>query len=72
MGFLNYSKVKDNFLLFQVNNNFKSKEKQIVKENKTKSEIEDEVLKPTNEDSMKKVKKKGRTSKFYYCSKEFH
>ena len=50
----------------------KSKEKKIVKERKPKSEIEDEGSKPTDEDSMKKVKKKGRTSKCYYCSKIFN
>ena len=42
------------------------KKKKIVKEKKPKSEIEDENLNPTNEDSMKKVKKKKSTSKCYY------
>ena len=44
MGVVNSSKGKDHALLVQVNNNVKSKEKQIVK--KPKSEIEDEDLKP--------------------------
>ena len=39
---------------------------------KPKSEIEDESLKPTDEYSVKKGKKKGRTSKCSYCSKGFH
>ena len=43
-----------------------------MKEKKPKLEIEDESLKPTNEDSIKKIKKKGSTSKCYYCSKGFH
>ena len=43
-----------------------------MKEKKPKSNNEDESLKPTNEDSMKKVKKKGSTSKCSYCSKGFH
>ena len=38
------------------------KKKKIVKEKKPKSEIEDESSKPTDEDSMKKVKKKGSPS----------
>ena len=61
MGVLNYPKGKDHDLLVQGSKNFKSKEKQIVK--KTKSEIEDE---DSYKDLMKKVKKKGSTSKFSY------
>ena len=49
-------------------NNVKSK--QIVK--KPKSEIEDDSSKPTDEDSIKKGKKKGSTSKFSYCRNIFH
>ena len=63
MGVLNSSKGKDHALLVQGSKKFKSKEKQIVK--KPKSEIEDEDL-------MKKVKKKGSTSKCSYCRKGFH
>ena len=70
MGVLNSSKGKDHALIFQGNKNIKSKEKQIVK--KPKSEIEDESSKPTDEDSVKKGKKKGSTSKCYYFSKVFH
>ena len=70
MGVLNSSKGKDHALIVQGSNNVKSKEKQIVK--KLKSEIEDENLKPTDEDSIKKGKKKGSTSKCSYCSKGFH
>ena len=66
MGALRYSKGKDDALIVQVGNNFKSKEK------KPKSDNEDETSKPTDEGSMKKVKKKGRTSKCSYCSKGFH
>ena len=43
-----------------------------MKEKKPKSEIEDDGLIPTDEDSMKKVKNKGSTSKCYYCRKGFH
>ena len=53
--------------MVQGKKNVKSKEKKIVK--KPKSEIEDE---DSYEDLMNKVKKKGSTSKFYYCSKFFH
>ena len=67
MGVLNSSKGKDHALLVQGSKKFKSKEKQIVK--KPKSEIEDE---DSYEDLMKKVKKKGSTSKCYYCRKGFH
>ena len=69
MGVLNYSKGKDHALLVQGNKNFKSKEKQIVK--KPKSQIEDESSKLTDEDSVKKGKKKGSTYKCYYCIKGF-
>ena len=69
MGALRYSKNKDHALIFQWSNNSKSKENKNVKENKSKSKIEDESSKPADEDSVKKVKKKGRTSKCYYCSK---
>ena len=53
-GVLKSPKGKDHALLVKGKNNVKSKEKQIVK--KPKSEI-------TDEDLMKKVKKKGSTSK---------
>ena len=43
-----------------------------MKEKKPKSDNEDECLKPTNEGSMKKVKKKGSTSKYCYCKKGFN
>ena len=62
MGVLNSYKFRDHALLVQGNKNVKSK--QIVK--KPKSEIEDESLKPTDEDSVKKRKKKRSTSKCYY------
>ena len=68
MGALNSSKVKDHALLVQGNNNVKSK--QIVK--KPKSEIEDDSSKPTDEDSVKKGKKKGIPSKCHYFIKGFH
>ena len=64
MGVLNSSKGKDNPLLVQGSKKFKSKEKQIVK--KPKSEIKDESSKPTDEDLVKKGKKKGITSKHSY------
>ena len=70
MGALKNSKGKDHAII--VKNNTKSKEKQIVKEKKPKLEIEDESSKPTDEDLVKKVKKKGRTSKCSYCRKGFH
>ena len=70
MGVLNSSKGKDHALMVQGNKNVKSKEKQIVK--KPKSEIEDEISKPTDEDSVKKGKKKGSTSKCSYCSNGFN
>ena len=59
-------------LIVQGKNNTKSKENQIVKEKKTKSEIEDESSKPTDEDLVKKGKNKGSASKCYYCSKGFN
>ena len=43
-----------------------------MKEKIPKSEIEDESSNPTDEDSMKKVKKKWSTDKCFYCSKRFH
>ena len=61
MGALRSSKGKDHALIFQGSKNIKSKENQIVKEKKPKSDIEDETLKPTDEGSMKKVKKEGST-----------
>ena len=70
MGVLNSYKCKDHSLLVQGSKNFKSKKKQIVK--KPKSEIEDESLKPIDEDSVKKGKKKGSTSKCSYCRKGFN
>ena len=70
MGVLNSFKGKDNSLLVQGRNNFKSKENQIVKN--PKLEIEDESSKPNDEDSVKKGKKKGSTYKFSYCRKGFH
>ena len=54
MGALKYSNGKYHALIFQGIKNTKSKEKQIVKEKKPKSEIEDE---DSYEDLMKKVKK---------------
>ena len=66
MGSLISSNWKDHTLIVQGSKNARSKEKN------PKSEIEDEGSKPTDEDSMKKVKKKGSTSKFYYCRKGFH
>ena len=67
MGVLNSPKSKNHALLVQGKKNVKSKEKQIVK--KSKSKIEDE---DSYEDLMKKVKKKGSTSKCYYCRKGFN
>ena len=72
MGALKYSSGKDHTLMVQGSKNTKSKEKQIVKEKKPKLEIEDEGSKLTDEDSMKKVKKKGSESKCYYYRKGFH
>ena len=67
MGVLNYPKSNDHSHLVQGKNIVKSKEKQIVK--KPKSEIEDE---DSYEDLIKKVKKKGSTSKCSYCRNGFH
>ena len=72
MDDIRFSNGKDHALIVQGRNNTKFKEKKIVKQKKPKSEIEDESLKPTDEDSMKKVKNKGITSKFLYCNKGFH
>ena len=72
VGSLRYSKGKDHALKFQGRNNTKSKENQIMKEKKPNSDIEDESSNPTDEDSVKKGKKKGITSKFYYCIKGFN
>ena len=43
-----------------------------MKEKKPKSDNEYEISKPIDEGSMKKVKKKGRTSKCSYCIQGFH
>ena len=72
MGALTYSKGNYHSLMVQGSKNARSKEKQIVKEKKPKSEIEDESLNPTDEDSVKKGKNKGRNSKCYYWNKGFH
>ena len=72
MGAIRYFKGKGHALIVQGSKNVKSKEKQTVKEKKPKSYNEDERSKATNEGSMKKVKKKWRTYKFYYCSNVFH
>ena len=71
MGSLKYFNGKDHSLMVQGINNTKSKEKKIVKEKKPKSKIEDKSLKPIDEDSVKKVKKKGITSKCYYFKNKF-
>ena len=63
MDALKYSNGKDHALTIQGSKNSRSKENKIVKEKKPKSKIEDESSKSTNEDSMKKTKKKGRISK---------
>ena len=72
MGALRISKENDHTLIVQGSKNAKSKEKQTVKEKKLRSDNEDESSKPTDEGSMKKVKKKGSESKCSYCIKEFH
>ena len=72
MGALITSKFKDHDIIVQGSKNAISKEKKIVKETKPKSNNEDESLKPVDESSMKKVKKKGSTSKCYYWRKGFH
>ena len=69
MGALRSSKGKGHARIVQGSNNTKSKEKQIVKEKKSKLDNEDENLKPTYEGSMKKVKKKWSTYKCSYCIK---
>ena len=66
MGALRSSKGKYHALIFQKSKNSISKEKQIVKEKKPKSDNEDESLKHIDKGSMKKVKKKGSTSKCSY------
>ena len=72
MGSLIFSKGKDHSIIVQGSNTEISKEKQIVKEKKPKSDNEDESSKPTDGGSMKKFKKKGSTSKYSYYSKGFH
>ena len=71
MGALRISKGKDHALIVLGSKNSKSKEKQIVKEKKPKSGNEDEGSNPTDE-GLKKVNKKGRTSKCSYCRNGFH
>ena len=66
MGAIRSSKVNDHALIVQWSNNSKRKEK------KPKSGNEDESLNPTDEVSMKKVKKKGNTFKCSYFRKGFH
>ena len=66
MGSLRISKGKDHDIIVQGSKNAKSKENQIVKEKKPKSDNKDEGSNPTDEGSMKKVKKKGTTSKCSY------
>ena len=63
MGALRISKGKDHALILQWSKIAKSKENQIVKEKKPKSDNEDESSKPTDEASIKKVKKEESTSK---------
>ena len=65
-GALRIYKRNEYAIIVQGSKNEKSKEKQIVKEKNPKSNNEDESSKPTDEGSMKKVKKKGSTSKCYY------
>ena len=72
MGDIIYFKGKDNSLIVKGSKDIKCKERQIVKERKPKSDFEDESLKPTDEGSMKKVKKKGSKSKCSYCRNGFH
>ena len=71
MDSLIISKGKDHALVDQGSKNAKSKEKQIMKEKKPRLDNEDERSNPIDE-GMKKVKKKGSTSKCSYCSKGFH
>ena len=74
MGNIKISQEKYNSLIFQGRNNSKRKEKKIVKEKKPKSNDEDEESKPVDQgsNSMKKFKKKGLSSKCYYCRKGNH
>ena len=72
MGSLIISKGKDHSLIVQGSKNAKSKEKQIMKEKKPRSDNEDERSNLTDEVSMKKFKKKGITYKCSYCSKGFN
>ena len=72
MGALRSSKGKDNALIFQGINNARSKDKQMVKEKKPKSNNEDERSNLIDEGSMKKFKKKGSTFKCYYYSNGFN
>ena len=72
MGAFRSSKSKDHSLIVQGSKNTESKEKQIVKEKKPKLQIEDDSLNRTDEDSMKKIKKKGSTANCSYCNKGFH
>ena len=71
MGALIISKGKDHSLIVQGSTNANSKEKQIVKENKPKSDNEDERSNVNDEGSMNKAKKKGSSSKCSYCRKCF-
>ena len=72
MSYLRYSKVRCHASIVQRRKNSRSKEKKIVNEKKPESEVEDKGSKPIDKYSMKKVKKKERTSKCSYCSKVFH
>ena len=68
MGSLISFKGNDHALIVQGSKDIKKK---IVKEKKPKSNNEDESSKPIDEGSMKKVKKKGSTSKCSYFRKGF-
>ena len=72
MGSIRYYNGKDHAIMVQGSNNTKFKENKIVKEKNPKSKIEAEILNPTDEDSLKKIKKKGSTYKCSYCSKGFN
>ena len=63
------SKGKYHALIVQGSKDIKKK---IVKEKKPKPDIKDENLNPTDEGSMKNVKKKGNTTKCSYYNKVFH
>ena len=65
MEYIRISKGKDDAIIFKLIKNENSKEKQIVKEKKPKSDNEDERSNLTDEGSMKKVNKKWVT---YKCS----